>query len=144
MRETLTLASVVVLTVVLAACGGDSISEPQMPAEPVDLNLVMADYAYTPSEVTVAPGAEVTITVQNDDVAKHDLVMVAGVFSELVDVKNAIKADPDIVVAEIDEVKGGESDSLVVTLDQPGEYQFFCSLVGHFVAGMKGVLTVDG
>jgi uncharacterized cupredoxin-like copper-binding protein len=77
-------------------------------------------------------------------VGKHDLIMVAGVFSELVDVKNAIKADPDIVVAEIDEVKGGESDSLVVTLDQPGEYQFFCNVTGHFVAGMKGVITVDG
>lgn len=134
----------VMFAVALAACGGDSISEPQMPAEPVDLDLVMTNFMFSPAEATVAPGAEVTITVQNDAVGKHDLIMVAGVFSELVDVKNAIKADPDIVVAEIGEVKGGESDSLVVTLDQPGEYQFFCNVTGHFVAGMKGVITVDG
>lgn len=52
--------------------------------------------------------------------------------------------DPGIVVAEIGIVEPGESDSLVVTFDEPGVYQFFCDVKGHHAAGMHGTITVEG
>jgi uncharacterized cupredoxin-like copper-binding protein len=105
----------------------------------------MSDLTYEPGEITVALGTEVTITATNGDpFGKHDLVIVRDVFSELVQVKNAMKADPGIVVGELGLVEAGESDSLVVTFDEPGVYQFFCLVTGHFVAGMQGTITVEG
>lgn len=67
-----------------------------------------------------------------------------GVFSELVQVNNAMETDPGIVVAESGLVQAGESESLVVTFDEPGVYQFLCTVIGHFVAGMHGTITVEG
>lgn len=131
------LLLVVSLILVVVACG-DSVVEP---AEPVDLDVKMTDeLVYEPGEITVARGAELTITAQNESShnAKHDLVIISGVFSELVDAKNAP------VVAQMGLIPAGESESLVVTFDKPGEYQFFCTVQGHFVAGMHGTITVDG
>ncbi len=105
----------------------------------------MSDLTYEPGEITVALGTEVTITATNGDAfGKHDLVIVRDVFNEFVQVKNAMKADPGIVVGELGLVNAGESDSLIVTFDEPGVYQFFCLVTGHFVAGMQGTITVEG
>ena len=134
---------VVVLTVVLTACGGGSASEP---AEPVALDLTMTDaVTFEPGEITVAQGAEVTITATNESpIVQHDLVILSDVFDGLGDLKSAMAADPGIVVAEMGLVEPGESDSLVVTFDEPGAYQFFCNVKGHFAAGMHGTITVEG
>jgi uncharacterized cupredoxin-like copper-binding protein len=142
MRRSLSFC--VVLIVVLTACGGGSASEP---AEPVALDLRMTDaLAFEPGEITVAQGAEVTITATNEAPApiKHDLIILGDVFEGLGEIKRAMEADPDIVVAELGLVEPGESDSLVVTFDEPGEYQFFCSVQGHHAAGMHGTITVEG
>ncbi len=115
------------------------------PPDPVELDIEMSDLTYEPGEITVALGTEVTITATNGDpFGKHDLVIVRDVFSELVQVKNAMKADPGIVVGELGLVEAGKSDSLIVTFDEPGVYQFFCLVTGHFVAGMQGTITVEG
>jgi plastocyanin len=99
----------------------------------------MSDFAYGPAEIAVAKGAEVTISIANVAAfGKHDLLIVSGVFSELVEAKRAI------VVAESGLVKAGESGSVVVTFDEPGAYQYFCTVTGHFVAGMQGTITVEG
>ena len=100
---------------------------------------------FEPAEITVAQDAEVTITAKNEDaIQKHDLKIVSDVFSKFVEVKNAMEADPGIVVAELGLVQPGESESLVVTFDEPGVYQFFCNVPGHFPAGMWGTITVEG
>ena len=141
MRRSLSLP--VVMTAFLVACGGSSSSEP---AEPVALNLTMTDaITYEPSEITVAQGAEVTLTATNEAVLiKHDLIIFGDVFDGLGEIKRAMEDDPGIVVAEIGLVEPGESDSLVVTFGEPGEYQFFCNVKGHHAAGMHGIITVEG
>lgn len=126
------------------ACGGSSSSEP---AEPVALDVAMTEaITFDPSEITVAQGAEVTITATNEAVVlvKHDLIILGDVFDGLGEIKRAMEADPEIVVAELGLVEPGESDSLVVTFDEPGEYQFFCNVEGHHAAGMHGIITVEG
>lgn len=109
------------------------------PVEPVALEIEMSELAFRPAEIAVAKGAEVTISVANTGPAgQHDLVIVSGVFSELVEAKRAI------VVAESGFVKPGESGSVVVTFDEPGVYQYFCTISDHFRAGMQGTITVEG
>jgi len=141
MRRSLSFA--VVLTALLAACGNGSSSEP---VEPVALDVVMTDaITFEPGEITVAQGAEVTITATNEAavLVKHDLIILGDVFDGLGEIKRAMEADPDVVVAELGLIEPGESDSLVVTFDEPGEYQFFCSVIGHHAAGMQGIITVE-
>ena len=141
MRRSLSFA--IVLATILAACGNSSSSEP---AEPVALDVVMTEaVTFEPSEIRVAQGAEVTITATNEAVvSKHDLIILGDVFDGLGEIKRAMEDDPGIVVAELGLVEPGESDSLVVTFDEPGEYQFFCSVKGHYAAGMHGTITVEG
>ncbi len=141
MRRSLSFA--VVLTVILVACGVSSDAEP---AEPVALNMTMTDAtSYEPSEIAVDQGAEVTITATNEaGHIKHDLIILGDVFEGLGDIKRAMDDDPGIVVAEMGLVEPGESDSLVVTFDEPGVYQFFCNVQGHHAAGMHGTITVEG
>ena len=138
------LSFVLVTAVALTACGGVSASEP---AEPVALDVRMTDaLIFEPGEITVAQGAEVTITATNEAAVaiKHDLIILSDVFDGLGALKSAMEADPGIVVAELGLVEPGESDSLVVTFDEPGVYQFFCNVQGHFAAGMHGTITVEG
>jgi plastocyanin len=46
--------------------------------------------------------------------------------------------------AELGLVQAGEAGSVTATFNEPGEYQYFCTVSGHFVAGMQGTITVDG
>lgn len=53
------------------------------------------------------------------------------------------KSKLDKMIAHTDLVAGGESDSVTFTApSKPGQYQYVCTFLGHFGAGMKGVLVV--
>ena len=39
-------------------------------------------------------------------------------------------------------LSGGQTQNLTVTFAKPGKYPYLCTVTGHAVAGMKGVLTV--
>ncbi|MEN8042080.1 MAG: plastocyanin/azurin family copper-binding protein [Actinomycetota bacterium] len=140
MRSTRLFAVLVSLALVVVGCAGAS-----EPAEPVALAMEMAHYAYTPDDIAVPTGAEITITATNgDNSGRHDLVIVRDTFTKIEDAKRAMRSDPEIVVAELDAVKAGKSDSLVVTFDEPGVYQILCTIPGHFDNGMRGTVTVEG
>ena len=114
------------LAILLTACGNGTSGEP-VSAEPVTVQIAMTD-----------------VTNASAGFTKHDLAIVAGVYTELVDVKNATEADPGIAVGATDLVSPGESASLVVTFDEPGEYLYYCTVLGHFAVGMRGTITVEG
>jgi uncharacterized cupredoxin-like copper-binding protein len=78
------------------------------------------EYAYVVSPKTV-PRGTVTFVVLNEGKRSHDF-------------KIAGKKTPILTP--------GESASLTVTLAKPKSYVYFCTIAGHAVAGMKGVLRV--
>lgn len=140
-RTPVVLGALLVLALTMAACGSSE------PAGPVTVEMRMTDdFAYDPGEITVGPGAELTIVATNESDlnTKHDLVLLGDVFDGLGDINRAIEADPAIVLAEFPEVEPGGTDSITVTLDEPGTYQYYCSVQGHFAAGMQGTVTVEG
>lgn len=51
----------------------------------------------------------------------------------------------DQVLFHTELVGGGETTELVFTApSEPGDYEYLCSFPGHYVAGMKGFLVVQG
>ncbi|MDX1637043.1 MAG: plastocyanin/azurin family copper-binding protein [Balneolaceae bacterium] len=51
----------------------------------------------------------------------------------------------DSILAETGLAGGGETVSVTFTVPEtPGEYEYICSFPGHFAAGMRGTLVVEG
>jgi plastocyanin len=103
----------------------------------------MGDGFFEPEELTVRVGEEVTIEVINPDTREHDLVIVREVFDFEFQANGAVETDPGVVVGRLERIKPGESDSITVTFDAPGEYQFFCGMFHHFAQGAHGIITVE-
>jgi len=78
------------------------------------------EYAYVLSPKSV-PRGTITFVVVNDGKRAHDFT-IAG------------KKTPILAP--------GQSTTLTVTLLKPKGYAYFCTIAGHAVAGMKGVLRV--
>lgn len=77
------------------ACGSNSTSEP---AEPVALDMAMTDaVTFEPSEITVAQGAEITITATNEALlTKHNLIILGDVFDGLGEIRGPWKTIPEL------------------------------------------------
>lgn len=124
---------VAVIAMAVTACGGGSA---------LQLSVPEGELAYEPAQLEAPAGSEVTIEFTNQDRRQHDLVVVRGVFESEQAAKEAMEADPEVIVASSDRLRAEESATMTVTFDEPGEYQFFCSIPGHFGAGMQGTITV--
>lgn len=61
------------LVFAVAACGSGG-SEPEAP-EPVSFTIEMTEYSYTPNELTVAVGQEVTLTLVNKGQLEHEIMI---------------------------------------------------------------------
>lgn len=81
------------------------------------------DIGFEPTALTIAPDTDVTITLVNNGMLQHDLVI----------------EDTDYATEMLD---GGGTGEIVVNLPE-GEYIYFCSVPGHREAGMEGTLTVE-
>jgi nitrite reductase (NO-forming) len=91
-------------------------------ALPTEVELVMIDIAFEPTELTIPANFDVTINLPNQGALPHAFEI------------------PDQGIAS-EEVAGGASTSVVVNLP-PGEYRFICPVPGHESAGMLGTLVV--
>ncbi len=51
----------------------------------------------------------------------------------------------DQILTHTDLAAGGETVEITFTApEEPGDYEYLCSFPGHYAAGMKGVLNVEG
>jgi plastocyanin len=79
---------------------------------------------FVPDELRVRAGDWVSLSLVNEDPVFHDL-MVEGV--ENVDTP----------------ARPGQTSSIRFIMDEPGTYEFMCSVPGHAEAGMVGTLIVE-
>ena len=135
------IAAVVLLA--LAACGsstsagltppsssGNAAPSPSSggtpPVSNTTLRMSEKEFSISPATATAHTG-KIDFTVTNDGTVVHNFaVTVAG---------QEFKSS---------DVQAGKSIPFSVTIDQPGDYTFFCAIPGHEALGMKGTLTVTG
>jgi nitrite reductase (NO-forming) len=81
---------------------------------------------FEPSAIVVKAGQPVRLTLENRTGAEHDFTLDEGVSS------------PVKIVA-----RGQQSAVGSFTIERPGSYEFYCSVPGHAMAGMRGTVTVQ-
>lgn len=124
----------------IAACGDDAPSGDGNgePPPPQSVSVTLDDFSFDPETVTVAAGAEVTITADNVAGSEHDWTLVAAG----AEVERAADLDAADIIVKVS-VAAGQSATETFTAPSPGIYQVICTLAGHMELGMEGTLVVE-
>lgn len=130
MKRAHVLVVPVALSLVVAACGDGSpaVSRGHDHAENSavvegarEIEVTGKDLRFSPEELTVEAGEDVTIVFTAADVT-HDLTVEEADFHVGADARGT--------------ATGG------LRIDEPGSYTYVCTVPGHEQAGMRGTLTV--
>jgi plastocyanin len=137
------LLGLVVLSGVLAGCGGDEAGSGAAPTTAAGLGKVTTgpdgvqeitlqtqdDYVFVPDRFTVDPG-KVRLTVVNvAEEMTHNLEFTSG-------------AGPEEISEGISLVAPGDEETIEFTVAEPGDHPFECSF--HVQLGQVGTMTVRG
>lgn len=114
----------------LSACGGG----------PAQVSITMNEFGFSPDNMTVLAGAEITLTLRNLGALDHNFhIMEQG--EEVADTWT--EADEAGAYYTSGVIEGGEVKTVTfIAPSEPGEYQFLCSVPSHFELGMIGTMTV--
>ena len=150
--KTISLASTLVCAFTIAACS----HAPQEP--PKEVKIIATDkMGYDVTAFDVKPGQKVSLTFTNlgklpKEAMGHDLLLLdkntdVAKFAEAAAAHKETDYEPPDqkfkVLARTKVLGPGETDTVTFTAPQvPGPYVYMCSCPGHFVSGMKGVMTV--
>ncbi len=125
------LPLVLSLVFVLSACGGGGAS--------TTIDVIFAEFTFTPAEFTVPAGQEITINATNNGAVVHEFVIMK--FGQTIG-DDFGDEDEGNIYWEIEAEPGTSVTGAFTAPTEPGEYQVVCGTEGHFVAGMIGKLTV--
>ena len=125
------LISVLLLAVVIAACGGNNRPDSQVanrdstsPDGGTTVNVVAEEFKFTLDSSQLDAGVN-TFVVKNNGSMPHDFE-ISG---------NGIKQ-------KTEKINPGQLTELTVELE-PGTYTYICTIPGHEELGMKGTFTVS-
>lgn len=110
------------LVVALVACGGAR-DESGPVAERVEIETT--SYAYSPATITV-PVGRIRFVIHN-----------------AADIVHGFEVEGQGIEKEIEEIQPGATDSLTVTLEEPGTYEIYCPVDDHEQRAMTGTLQVE-
>lgn len=132
MKKIFSLVLLMSFALALSACSGLS-------GASTDIKVAFTDFHFTPDNITVPAGKEITITAKNDGAVQHEFVIfklgkTAGdKFGD---------EDEENIYWEV-EVLPGETQTVTFSAPtEPGEYYLTCGIEGHLEAGMIGKLMV--
>ena len=116
------VTSLSVGALLLAACAA-----PEKAAAPIEgapeIKVVAREFSFGPAEIRVKAGEPVNVVYVNEGAEFHDFVITGLDFR--------LNADPGV------EVVGG------LAVEEPGTYEFICSVDDHKDQGMVGTLVVE-
>ena len=101
-------------------------------------------FTFEPAAITVAVGETVTFRLINDGVLLHDFTLGDEMLQrmhekEMMGSGAMAHRGPNVAL-----LPAGKTVELTWTFSQPGEVLIGCHQPGHYAAGMKGVITVQG
>lgn len=130
--------AVLLVTGLLAGCGGDNTAEPSnsVPAENTpsvkkpanQVTVRLSEFKINPANAKGGSKGLVSIKIVNDGNVEHSLAV----------------EGPNGLVELDGSVQPGQSANLEADLDKPGTYTWYCPLDGHRAKGMTGSITVGG
>lgn len=123
--------------VTLAACGGPT---PGGGAGSAQITITTTEFAFSPVEVTLPAGGEVSVTLNNTGTLDHEWV--------LMDLGTSSTApfDADDEANIFWEIEAGPGETATGTFTaptEPGTYQVVCGTAGHLEGGMIGTAIVE-
>lgn len=92
------------------------------------VEIIMEDLRFTPNQLTVKAGVPLTVRLVNRGLERHDLNFPSLHMPGLEGVESILAP--------------GETRTVTLQFDQPGEHTFICTLPGHAAAGMTGAVLV--
>lgn len=104
------------------------------------LNIEMSEFKFSPSEMVVFVGEEITLNLNNHGSVNHDLIILK---------KGATAQTPFDREKQAGDILfnyslgPNESGLFKFTLESAGEYQVICGIQGHMEAGMIAKLTAQ-
>lgn len=131
MRKRLVI-SLLLLIPVLAACGGSNSAK-------TSHSITLGDFAYTPNQLTVPAGREITLDAVNSGAVIHNFIIMNHGTS--VGTEYTSEDDPN-AYWKLEILAGGSTTATFTAPTEPGEYEVVCSTPGHLQAGMIGKLIV--
>lgn len=108
-------------------------------AAPAAASIEFQDIKFSVTELTATHGQPLEISMKNAGALEHDFTIDSIDGEATVDGKSAEAAGKDVHVV----LAPGKDGKLVLTVEKAGTYEFYCSVLGHKEAGMKGTLTVN-
>ncbi len=157
----LAVGALALVLLVAAACA------PKPTPEPVTINILMTEYSYTPAEIELQVGQQVTLVLTNQGALEHELLIGRQVVMEEgrpsgfeVDFFETGGVEPVMTGGTADMPEGqhemhggfmvvvpvgGEATvTFTVTEEMLGEWEMGCFLLEgiHYQSGMVGALTV--
>lgn len=148
MKRTVLLVPLVLLALVLVACGGGNADE-EAAGEQV-LTVTARDIEFGTDRIEVAAGVPVVLTLQNEGALDHDFSIVHIPLSgEVIGAEEAEEMEGHDMSMDAEELDvhvsaaAGESATITFTPSEPGEYEYVCTVPGHEESGMGGTLVVQ-
>ncbi|GMU40173.1 MAG: hypothetical protein AMXMBFR23_10390 [Chloroflexota bacterium] len=108
-------------------------------AAPAAASIEFQDIKFSVTELTATHGQPLEIAMKNTGALEHDFTVDSIDGEATVGGNSAEGADKDVHVV----LAPGAEGTLVLTAEKAGTYEFYCSVLGHKEAGMKGTLTVN-
>ncbi|MBA3877216.1 MAG: hypothetical protein C0498_09820 [Anaerolinea sp.] len=92
------------------------------------VEIVLADLRFSPNQLSAKVGVPLTVRLTNRGLERHDLNFPSLHMPGLEGVESILAP--------------GETRTITLQFDQPGEHTFICTLPGHAAAGMTGAVIV--
>jgi plastocyanin len=113
------------LSLLLAACGGNSATSAGGGAVQQTIQISEKEYSLTPDTVTVSKTGTYAFRVTNNGKIAH-----------------ALEVEGNGVEEKIGDIQPGAAATLRVALTKDGSYELYCPIDGHRARGVKSTLIV--
>jgi uncharacterized cupredoxin-like copper-binding protein len=99
---------------------------------------------FKPDSIMVKTGETIKFVIKNSGKVKHEMVL--GTEKELKEHYELMKKNPEMEHDDDNQVtvQPGKTGEIIWQFTKTGKVNFACLQLGHFDAGMKGVVMVGG